>query len=385
MESSEFYGLVNSKESCSLGFMGKNIILVGPNPELADTQNPGGQLTASIGLMHYANMHGFEIEVLNTLRSSFPPPPNYQIALLSVQRIWGVLNKLVFSEIDGVIIFCGAGKSFYERICIAALAKIFKVRTLFLIRDGWFLEQVLESSRLKRRFIRRLLQIPYRIGGSGSKWIEMYEDIGVDLEKTVLIRNWLPIDFSPSAKVFVNSEARNVRFVFVGWLIEEKGIYELLEAISNLYEHYDFQFTFVGGGTLFDSVKEYVAILHKPQRIRVMGWLSREELHQCLSDSDVFILPSYAEGFPNSLIEAMALGLPAICTDVGGVSDTLIDEETGFLIEPRCSHSLQTAMKKYLDEPELISRHSKAAYEMILENHTSEENCGEVFSVFKEI
>jgi glycosyltransferase involved in cell wall biosynthesis len=78
--------------------------------------------------------------------------------------------------------------------------------------------------------------------------------------------------------------------------------------------------------------------------VEAPGWISTPELHELFKNADVFVLPSHAEGFPMSLIEAFSSAMPAIVSDVGGVSDSLIGSEripysTGFCRIPYCCHA----------------------------------------------
>jgi glycosyltransferase involved in cell wall biosynthesis len=101
---------------------------------------------------------------------------------------------------------------------------------------------------------------------------------------------------------------------------------------------------------------------------------------QLLDEADVFVLPSYAEGFPNALLEAMARGLPAICTDVGGVSDSLHHEINGFLIPPRNVDALVEAMSCYLRDTSLVERQSSETIKIVAKNHDRVANCKLLFS-----
>jgi glycosyltransferase involved in cell wall biosynthesis len=102
-----------------------------------------------------------------------------------------------------------------------------------------------------------------------------------------------------------------------------------------------------------------------------------------LSSADVFVLPSYAEGFPMSLIEALSKGLPAICTDVGGISDSLRDGVNGYLIPSRQVPPLVDAMERYLMNPQIIAEHSRASLEIVRANHRAEANCELVFKALR--
>jgi glycosyltransferase involved in cell wall biosynthesis len=357
--------------------------LVGAKPTKSDNQNPGGQLTASVGLTNYLRLKGYTVDIVDTTQSSFPVPSLIVRLNKGFRRFVELFRLLQSNRINGVIIFASAGFSFYERICMSLLCRYFEVPDLFFIRSGHFMAKV-KASYSSALFAKLLLKVPFRIGAQGNKWFEFYGMLGVDPSKTTVIRNWLPdsIVIRDSPKVWKVDEPIN--FIYVGWLVHEKGVIELLDAISELRSHYQFRFTFVGSGTLDAHVRQFIIDSGWDPDVVALGWKKPEEVQQLLIAADVFVLPSYAEGFPNALLEAMAKGLPAICSDVGGISDSLAHNVNGFLIPPRQHKPLVEAMEQYLLHPDLIEKHSQATLSILRSNHGLELNCQKIISALDE-
>jgi len=115
----------------------------------------------------------------------------------------------------------------------------------------------------------------------------------------------------------------------------------------------------IGRGTLEHEVEK---ILNDAQTSR-LSWLpgERQDIPELLHGLDVFVLPSLAEGMSNTVLEAMASGLPVIATRVGGNPELVIDGETGFLVPPSDPVAMARAMMRYLSEPDLVARHGRAA------------------------
>jgi len=98
-------------------------------------------------------------------------------------------------------------------------------------------------------------------------------------------------------------------------------------------------------------------------RVRVLSWIDAQERDRLLAESDVFVLPSYAEGVPMSLLEAMAAGLPCITTPVGGIPDVFTHGSEGLLVAPGDAGQLRAAMSTFIgDEPARLAA-GKRAYE----------------------
>lgn len=356
-------------------------IFVGAKPPKVLNGNPGGQLTSSIGLHDYAALQGYRLEVLDTLQESFPIPSFRRRAMRGFSRICGMLKYLNTQKITGVIIFSTSGISFYERTFMAALCRLYHVKTIFFMRSGFFVNEV-ESNWMIKGIAKRLLKFPDLIGVQGDSWRPFYSKLGVSSEKIVTVRNWLVDDLSPVVNPIARIGNDRVSFCFVGWLVENKGVRELLKAIQLLAKKYDFNFYFVGGGDLSSVLAEEIRQTNLGHRVKLTGWVDSIGVRSYLERSHVFVLPSKAEGFPNALLEAMALGLPAICTNVGAISDSVKNESNGYLLEDGNADSIAKAMQCYLLNPELIYQHSVETLKIVDQKHDRNKNCKLLFDCF---
>jgi glycosyltransferase involved in cell wall biosynthesis len=87
--------------------------------------------------------------------------------------------------------------------------------------------------------------------------------------------------------------------------------------------------------------------------VRLRSWLGDAELEQALRESDVLVLPSWAEGLPNAMVEAMAARLAVVVTRVGAIPEVVTDRRSAMLVEPRDAESLAAALAKVIDDPQL--------------------------------
>lgn len=348
-------------------------------PKVRQGEHPGGQGTATHTALEYAREMGYGLEIVDTTQSSFPVPSFAKRLTRGIGRLAQLIRLLAGGEVSGVVIFASDGFSFFERMGCSLLCKLFGVRDLFFQRSGFFVDDV-ACSLWRRVVARQLLKLPYRIGSQGKNWTEFYYSMGVEPARLTVIRNWLPESVPMRCTPRSYSPEESFHFIFVGWLVPEKGVLELLDAIECVRRKYRFRLTFVGGGTLEHVVKARIQECGWAGEIAVTGWKQPDEVVQLLDEADVFVLPSYAEGFPNALLEAMARGLPAICTDVGGVSDSLHHEINGFLIPPRNVDALVEAMSCYLRDTNLVQRQSTETIRIVARNHGRVANCKLLFS-----
>lgn len=155
-------------------------------------------------------------------------------------------------------------------------------------------------------------------------------------------------------------------FVFVGRLVRDKGINELVEAFGRLNkEHPDTRLLLVGRQEPeLDPLKpETLAAIDHDKSIEAVG--QQSDVRPWLAASDVFVFPSYREGFPNVVIEAGAMCLPSIVTDINGSREIIIEGKNGAIIPPRDADALYMAMKSFLEYPDIRTKMATNARPLI--------------------
>jgi glycosyltransferase involved in cell wall biosynthesis len=137
--------------------------------------------------------------------------------------------------------------------------------------------------------------------------------------------------------------------LFVGRLDTAKGIEELLDAFSSLASRRpNLRLAFVGDGPGSVHLQSKAKHLGLADRITLKGACSSQEVAEWLAAANVLALPSYNEGYPNVVIEALSCGRPVIATNVGGILE-LVNEESGILIAPKDSRALADSIEKAMD------------------------------------
>jgi glycosyltransferase involved in cell wall biosynthesis len=153
---------------------------------------------------------------------------------------------------------------------------------------------------------------------------------------------------------------------FVGRLVRFKGVTELSSAWMKLRQDYpDLHLLIVGDFERHDPVPLTVRQrLYGDPRVHLTGWVPDTSPYYPLMQ--IFVLPSYHEGLPCTLLEAAAMELPVVATRIPGNVDAVEDEVTGLLVPPRDAEALEQAIRRYLDCPELRQQHGKAGRERVL-------------------
>ncbi|GAB6011953.1 glycosyltransferase family 4 protein [Viscerimonas tarda] len=179
-----------------------------------------------------------------------------------------------------------------------------------------------------------------------------------------------PSLFSPEQKQNLKNElgitGEDFTFVFVGRLVSDKGINELVEAFDNLTEeNRHVKLLLVGPQESdLDPLKETtLKAMAQNKHILAVGYQS--DVRPYLAISDALVFPSYREGFPNVVMQAGAMGLPSIVTDINGCNEIIVEDINGTIIPVKNALTLQRRMEDYLIDKNLLNRHKAHAREMI--------------------
>lgn len=165
---------------------------------------------------------------------------------------------------------------------------------------------------------------------------------GVDMER-----------FNPTRFADVKKDDSKFRFIFVGRIVGDKGINELVAAFVRLNKEYpNTQLALVGKYEAnLDPVKsETLKVIEENPSIDPCGSRYGDDLLVEYMKSDCFVMPSYREGFPNTVMEAGAMGLPSIVTDINGSREIIIHGENGIIVPSKNADALYEAMKQMVED-----------------------------------
>lgn len=155
-------------------------------------------------------------------------------------------------------------------------------------------------------------------------------------------------------------------FIFIGRLVGDKGINELLAAFGNLHAQYPHTRLILVGqheSRLDPLLPETIAEIENNPAVEAVG--RQNDVRPWLAASDAFVFPSYREGFPNVVIEAGAMGLPSIVTDINGSREIITDGRNGVIIPPRQTDILRRAMEIFITDRGMVKRLSSEARDVV--------------------
>jgi glycosyltransferase involved in cell wall biosynthesis len=205
------------------------------------------------------------------------------------------------------------------------------------------------SVRAKRRNL-AVLRAAGAVIVLGEGWRRFYVGIGVPEERIVVLPN--PIELPVAAPSRLGNAP--VTFVCLGLVAETKGTFDLVEAVARLGPEVRARLRIIiAGNGDHPNLLARIARHQLEDCIETREWVDAAERDALLASAHAFVLPSHHEGMPMALLEAMAWGLPPICTPVGAIAEVVEHEANGLLAAPRDIAALAASIERLTLDPAL--------------------------------
>lgn len=270
-------------------------------------------------------------------------------ALIALRAYGTFIGRMVTDpHIKIVHINVAAGNSLWRKKGFMLLGHLFKKKVILHVHAGAFKTFYLQHPNK----VKKCLQKADCIIALSQQWKDFFTSIG--MQNVTVVPN--PVE-EPSERVQPASSP--IHFLFLGKIAQNKGIYDLLKALSKVKEDFILD---IGGSGEVQELKQQIQNFHLSERVKFHGWVTGAEKESLLQSASVFVLPSYWEGVPVSILEAMMHRIPVITTNVGGIPSIVEDGKNGILINPGDIQSLTSAIEKFLNNPELREEMGKEGY-----------------------
>jgi sugar transferase (PEP-CTERM/EpsH1 system associated) len=216
-----------------------------------------------------------------------------------------------------------------------------------------------------------------------ARWLEA--SVGVDAGRVRQLYSGVDVErFCPASDYPLTANRYPLVLGTVGRLDPVKNHSSLLAAVASLAARFpDLRLTLVGDGPLRASLEAQAASLGLTDRITFTG--ARSDTPDLMRSFDVFALPSINEGISNTILEAMAAGLPVVAGRVGGNPELVVDGVSGRLYDPAGRKALEQALLPYLTDPALRRAHGKAARDRVVQNFSLDAMIARYQSLYDEL
>ena len=284
-----------------------------------------------------------------------------------------VLRVLLSGNVSIVHAHVSANGSFWRKAALLWVARRFGCATVFHLHDGNF-ERYVEhgfGGPLLRWCIRRTIgasDVVIVLSERWAKWMRQFSP----RSRVHVIGN--PVRLPPQDQrlpAVGDKPAASSRVLFLGMICDAKGSFDLLRAFAIFRSQTPGWRLVVGGNGEVERFLEQAKSLGVRDDVDYLGWVSGDEKNRALAAADIFVLPSYGEGMPVSLLEAMAYACAVIATPVGGVPDMMTPESHGLWIEPGDVAGLAAALERVAGSPELRASLGAAARQHVLAEYAA--------------
>lgn len=272
--------------------------------------------------------------------------------------------------------------SFYRAYLIHKLCIRKKIKVVVHLHgsefEKWFNSITTNRQKRIKLFLRRVDILVVL----GSKWKHKILRIEPST-RVAVVSNTVDI---PSRLACWNENVFNI--LFLGVLINRKGVADLIEAISLLEEQNklgNIRVIIAGNGSKFVELKNLVQEKGLENIVDFIGWVNREQKKRILASSQLLVLPSYNEGMPVSILEAISYGLPVIATDVGDINSAVINGKNGFLFQPGNIEVLADRIYQISHNKKLFQKMSRNSRQLAEKSFSSKNYFNVVSSIYRNL
>ena len=281
---------------------------------------------------------------------------------------------------------------FYEKSVLAVLARLAGRRVIMHIHGGAFRDFYVGSPGWQRRLILRCLLANHRVVALSEQMRAVLLEIGLPAERIAVIENAV---FLPEVTIWDRGGGRQVptpadrplTVIFLNRIVAEKGVLELVEAMAELGHSGKAVRCRIYGpeSPICDQLRQRISAEGLTDRIELAGAVWDRQKEEAFLSADIYILASYVEGMPISLLEAMSYGLPCVVTPVGGVPSVIADEVNGLLVPVKDSQSLARAILRLTEDAALRRRLGSRARETIVARFNWEISAQKIIALYNDV
>lgn len=287
---------------------------------------------------------------------------------------------LLMDKPDIIHVHSSFGPSFYRKAPFIYLSKLAKKPIINHCHGADFDNFYSTASKRKKKLIKRVYNQCSTIIALSEEWKQKLSVVA-SKEKIAVIENY-SIIHNQHLNERLKRKSNN-QILFLGEIGYRKGSYDIPGIVEKLVKLIpDFKFVIAGDG----QVKEIQKLLKEKnidKYVTFPGWVRGKEKDSMLRESDVFILPSYNEGMPMAILDAMGYGLPIISTEVGGIPKIVIDNVNGYLCKPGDVQSFTEGIYQILHNDSQRRKMSQGSVKIVEENYSLDLHLSKLKAIYE--
>jgi glycosyltransferase involved in cell wall biosynthesis len=334
----------------------KNVLFIGP-----DYKEHRGGIGAVLDI-YSANIRPFKFIPTYNNKSSFSRFILYTKAIFRLS--WMLITD---RDIKFVHVHTASRGSFIRKSIILLIARVFGKKAILHVHSAMF-HTFYDHAGILRPYIRFVLRRADVVITLSQKWNEYFRAT-FRIKRLFILNNVIERPLHIRVPQPGNGP---VKLLFLGFIGDRKGIFDLLKVLRMNSDIFSGQFTLtIGGNGETERLKEAIRSNHLEKQVKFVGWIVGDQKKQLLDECDIYILPSYNEGLPISILEAMAHGKPVISTTVGGIPELVRPGYNGWLFDPGNLNELKSILSEVSGHKELLEEYGRHSYQLT-ENYAPE-------------
>jgi glycosyltransferase involved in cell wall biosynthesis len=269
-------------------------------------------------------------------------------------------------------------RGYWRDLAYLIVAKLLRARVIWQVHGGMLPRVFFGNRRIATAFLRWTLGLPDLVAVLARSELAAYTEF-LPHQAVMVMPNGIDMRAFARVPTMRPYARRPLRLVYIGRLAREKGLYEALQGVRIAIElGVDAHLTMVGSGPEAAALERYSHALGLSTRVAFHGPMFGDAKVKMLATADVAILPSYAEGLPYSLLEAMAAAVPVLATSVGAIPDVMTHGIHGLLVPPRDATAIAEALAELVRDRERLSWMSRACRRRVLAAYSIERLAAEL-------
>ena len=278
---------------------------------------------------------------------------------LLVKALAEYVGVLATSKIELVHIHASMRGSFWRKGLFASLARLRGIPVILHLHGSEMKVFYQGLPAFLQRRVRSHLEKATRVVVLSESWREFVSSIAPAANITV-VPNYVVLPPLPA-----QGDRAPQDILFLGAVGQRKGVFDLIPAFAEIADAYPGARLIIGGNGETEAAGKLIAERGLEDRVVLAGWVSGDAKEELVKSSSIYVLPSYNEGLPMSVLEAMAAGLAVVTTKVGGIPELMTDGVDGLLVDAGDRDALAKALAKLLDDTALRARLAQAGRERV--------------------
>lgn len=284
----------------------------------------------------------------------------------AITGYFAFIGQLITNRPELVHIHSSFGPSFYRKIPFIYLGRLAGIPIVNHIHGAEFDNFYNMASKRKKKLVAKVYGKCNRLVVLSEEWKELISQI-VPAEKIDVVENYCKIPEMP-----YDLGRKPMQILFLGELGERKGCYDMPPILEIIRKNFPQARLVMAGDGQMEKVKEAFQKKDLLAEVEFPGWIRGQEKERLLRESSVFLFPTYHEGMPMAVLEAMGYGMGIVTTKTGGIPKLIAHKESGYLEKPGDTQAIAQDVMNLLQDENLCQQMGQKARDYAIANYSLE-------------